>query len=251
VELLVVVGIIALLISVLMPSLQRARLLAQRTQCLAQMDQLGKALMMYAAENKGRTPIQPQSAVVDFGNPAVYDTPNINGRNLFATLFPYYNENRRVLVCPVASDTTWTGGQVPNALSDTNYMVSAPIVNKPLAKIKRCSEIIAVQEDRFRWDTAWLRPAVNHAPPAKPVYVSWTWNNTGTWGPNGQQWGQEYTSVHQNGGNLLFCDGHSEWRKHQDIRAHDFGLTGGAGVGGNADDPSTTGHGQTYYAEFD
>jgi prepilin-type N-terminal cleavage/methylation domain-containing protein/prepilin-type processing-associated H-X9-DG protein len=56
VELLVVVGIIALLISILMPVLNTARERAQRIVCANQLKQLGAAVHMYANENKGRLP---------------------------------------------------------------------------------------------------------------------------------------------------------------------------------------------------
>ena len=56
VELLVVVGIIAILIAMLMPSLSRARESARRVQCLSNLRQLGTAVMMYTQEYKGRFP---------------------------------------------------------------------------------------------------------------------------------------------------------------------------------------------------
>jgi len=48
IELLVVVAIIALLISILLPSLSRARAQARTTLCLSRIAQYGKAFMMYA-----------------------------------------------------------------------------------------------------------------------------------------------------------------------------------------------------------
>jgi prepilin-type N-terminal cleavage/methylation domain-containing protein/prepilin-type processing-associated H-X9-DG protein len=53
VELLVVIGIIALLISILLPSLNRAREAANVVKCLSNMRQLGVAMAAYSSENKG------------------------------------------------------------------------------------------------------------------------------------------------------------------------------------------------------
>jgi prepilin-type N-terminal cleavage/methylation domain-containing protein len=56
VELLVVIGIIALLISILLPSLQKARVQAKRLQCMNNERQLLFALMMYTNDNNGTFP---------------------------------------------------------------------------------------------------------------------------------------------------------------------------------------------------
>jgi len=56
IELLVVIGIIALLISFLMPALRLSRQRAQQVQCASQLRQLHAALVMYANANKGWLP---------------------------------------------------------------------------------------------------------------------------------------------------------------------------------------------------
>jgi prepilin-type N-terminal cleavage/methylation domain-containing protein/prepilin-type processing-associated H-X9-DG protein len=56
VELLVVIGIIAVLIGILLPALNRARESAKRVQCLSNLRQLSTALVMYTTENKGQMP---------------------------------------------------------------------------------------------------------------------------------------------------------------------------------------------------
>jgi prepilin-type N-terminal cleavage/methylation domain-containing protein/prepilin-type processing-associated H-X9-DG protein len=55
-ELLVVIGVIALLIGILLPTLSKARESSRRTQCLANLRSLGQALQLYANNHKDRLP---------------------------------------------------------------------------------------------------------------------------------------------------------------------------------------------------
>lgn len=100
VELLVVIGIIALLISILLPALQAARRAAQQVACLSQMRQVGIAVLDYANTNNGHFPLlyatapaPAQSGVWNnwismvvnpkIYNPAGEQTPPDFARNLF------------------------------------------------------------------------------------------------------------------------------------------------------------------------
>jgi prepilin-type processing-associated H-X9-DG protein/prepilin-type N-terminal cleavage/methylation domain-containing protein len=59
VELLVVIGIIALLIAILLPVLRRAKEAGNTVKCMSQQRQIMTAMMMYVQENKGRFGVPP------------------------------------------------------------------------------------------------------------------------------------------------------------------------------------------------
>lgn len=73
VELLVVIGIIALLISILLPSLNRARASAVAIKCKSNLRQLGLAFQMYAQNNRNTLCFQvPNTGAVSAANPYVF-----------------------------------------------------------------------------------------------------------------------------------------------------------------------------------
>ena len=58
IELLVVVAIISLLVSILVPSLQKAKELAKATVCMSNLRGIGSGIAMYASENSSKLPYQ-------------------------------------------------------------------------------------------------------------------------------------------------------------------------------------------------
>lgn len=101
IELLVVVAIIALLISILLPSLSKAKNQAKEVVCKTRMDQIVKALFMYSQSNRGWLPnsVNPNTgAVGSMWSEAAWW---VRKQDLwFYRITPDYLGNEKVLVCP-------------------------------------------------------------------------------------------------------------------------------------------------------
>lgn len=81
VELLIVIGIIALLIGILLPSLSRAREHARQIKCLSNERQIGIALQLYVSENRGWYPTHTNwgNCLGKKGTQNLYDDPDFSG----------------------------------------------------------------------------------------------------------------------------------------------------------------------------
>src|SRR5688572_21022544 len=92
VELLVVIGIIALLIGILLPTLAKARESSKRPACQAQLRDVGNVFNLYLNENKQRIPrVNPMPSV----QPPIVEAPSI-----YEVLDRYTKGGRQGWRCP-------------------------------------------------------------------------------------------------------------------------------------------------------
>jgi prepilin-type N-terminal cleavage/methylation domain-containing protein len=89
VELLVVISIIAILLSVLMPALGKARLQAKKVVCASYLKQWGLGLKLYAEDNKQSYPLG-------------WHSPPYRQKNLLLMLSKYFGtKDLRIISCPL------------------------------------------------------------------------------------------------------------------------------------------------------
>lgn len=105
IELLVVVSIIALLVSLLLPSLQKARAQAKAAMCLANLRQWGMVFQMYTSSNNDR-----------------FHEGRFNGamRNWIDVLEPIY-QDPALLVCPSAAQPRNPNGETGKSVLGGKY----------------------------------------------------------------------------------------------------------------------------------
>jgi len=128
VELLVVIGIIALLISILLPSLNRAREQANKVKCAANLTSIYKSMYLYSNDNKGNFPrtyydpgdkgatAKSDPSTTGSATVQMFDTATVNdvSRALFL-IIQTQDITSEVFTCPSATnekDTYGTGAGI-------------------------------------------------------------------------------------------------------------------------------------------
>jgi|GEM_PF-3636345 prepilin-type N-terminal cleavage/methylation domain-containing protein len=172
VELLVVIAIIAMLVSLMMPGVQRARAMAEDAVCKSNQRSLGNAFAGYASENGGYFPIlTTRNNLWDFSPDAyVWHTAILKDQNDGEDMLTRASSS--VLYCPADPDPRWND---PNAASwsrgeRVSYGYNAyfgarlydvwpgafPGLDKPLRydQVRRPSDVLLVSDAAINWPPA-------------------------------------------------------------------------------------------------
>ena len=150
VELLVVIGIIAILVAVLLPALKLAKAAANKTRCLSDLRQIMTGVRLYAADNRDWTARAP--------NYGLWEEPV--GTPLKATdshaywgvaYIKYLRNNRSLFICPEFKYTDTDPGYSINEFSEVSnqaatYGVNAFATDTKLSRFKRHAEVIFCQD---------------------------------------------------------------------------------------------------------
>jgi prepilin-type N-terminal cleavage/methylation domain-containing protein len=144
VELLVVIGIVALLIAILLPALNRARASAIQVQCLSQLRQIMLGLHIYAHDNHGLLPARTFAAG-GYGYPHQMRRSDAQGNvyDLKESFLAPYLDSPQVVVCPdpilrarnAYDGTTWSLSQYHAFPVNMYWIVPRPDLRR-LGRIK-------------------------------------------------------------------------------------------------------------------
>jgi len=132
VELLVVIGIIAVLISVLLPALSAARRQANKVKCQSQLREIGNALALYSSENKGYWPVLQHQASTTFppNNPSLRTAAGTRNDYWYMFLLKYftkraYNNNTGKRLADYQNTPLWGCPSVTKDIADAASATAA------------------------------------------------------------------------------------------------------------------------------
>lgn len=201
VELLVVVAIISLLITVLLPSLKKARDAAKSVVCLGNLSQLGTMCHIYGIDNKSVIPYAQDSKLnvhgVGYGNPWYFTDKTYRGW-MYDFIGDTTSKKRGVIICPAADP--WDVKPINKAFSNyaANYMLFRfSLYEKPYRSI---SSMTHPARAMFIIDVAYT--GVNQD----------NWPIRFTIGPGATEYGRQ-DFRHNNAANTLYGDGHALFDK--------------------------------------
>jgi prepilin-type processing-associated H-X9-DG protein len=204
---------------------------AKRTSCLSNQKQVALAFMMYAADHDDRTTYNANANSI--GNFATTTTANFLG-----LLQPNIGTNSKAFTCQAARLEWQATGNYANETNDTIYIGNAMVVStagltRRTASVPNAAGVIAMQESSARTHVAWLRPRLVNTTSNPRQYTNWhltrdPYTYPGQPYPNGWEW---YSSVHEGGGNLIYMDGHVEFKHHSKLTSGEFGLLNASGQG--------------------
>ena len=221
IELLVVIAIIAILAAMLLPALANAKEKGKRIACLSNARQVALAFHIYNAE-QGKIVNPGVNDITDFNSPYAPDNP-------LKLLKPYVGAKDplarpQVYICPSAQPMK-KPTYAPSVYSCTDLIISQLVLNKGLDKVRSPARTVFIQEHYVNMNLSGYEP--EGAGNTYTQWHTWTASSSSEWsGPPGRE---HYNNLHQQGGNLIFCDGHAEYRKNKQTSSLDWGLVDSKG----------------------